>query len=134
MRQPFRSRAEVQARRRGPAAVAVRYDTPTDRVRVELSTGIERGFAPRIVEGLSGATPAQLQHIEVSPAGLGLHFPELDADIYLPGLIEGMLGSRAWTARQLGAEGGRVRSPAKATAARKNGQKGGRPRKTGVGE
>jgi hypothetical protein len=116
--------------------VAARCDILTDRVRIELSTGVEPGFAPGIVEGLSGATPAQLQHIEVSPAGLGLHlhFPELDADIDLPGLIEGMLGSRAWTARQLGAEGGKVRSPAKARAARKEGQKGGRPRKSGVGE
>jgi hypothetical protein len=124
----------MQARRRGPTAVAARYDILTDRVRIELSTGLELGFAPGIVEGLSGATPAQLQDIQVSPAGLGLHFPELDADIYSPGLIEGMLGSRAWMARRLGAEGGKVRSPAKATAARKNGQKGGRPRKSGVGE
>ena len=24
--------------------------------------------------------------IEISPSGLGLHFPAIDADIYLPGL------------------------------------------------
>ena len=93
--------ARMQARR-GPTAVAARYDALADRVIVELSTGLELGFAPRLVEGLSGATPAQLQEIEISAAGLGLHFPQLDADIYVPGLLEGVLGTRAWMARRAG--------------------------------
>ena len=126
--------ARMQERRRGPIVVAACYDATADRVRIELSTGIELGVPPALIEGLDGATPAQLQDIDVSPAGLGLHFPRIDADIYLPGLIEGVLGTRAWMASRLGAEGGKVRSAAKATAARKNGQKGGRPRKTGAGE
>jgi hypothetical protein len=126
--------ARMQEHRRGPVALAARYDAATDRVRVELSTGIELGFAPAIIQGLDGATPAQLQDIELSPAGLGLHFPPLDADIYLPGLLEGTLGSRAWMARHLGATGGKARSSAKATAARENGKKGGRPRKAAAGK
>ena len=60
---------------------------------------------------------------------LGLHWPRLDADVYVPGLMAGALGSRAWMARELGAQGGRTSTPAKAAAARANGAKGGRPRK-----
>jgi len=44
------------------------------------------------------ARPAQLAGIEISPSGLGLHFPQLDANLYLPALLEGFLGSRQWMA------------------------------------
>ena len=61
--------------------------------------------------------------------GFGLHFPKLDADIYLPALLEGILGSRNWVAAHLGALGGRAKSRAKAAASRRNGRLGGRPKK-----
>jgi hypothetical protein len=70
-----------------------------------------------------------LGEIEISPSGLGIHFPKLDADLYLPALLEGFLGSRRWMATEMGKRGGRVTSDAKATAARENGKLGGRPRK-----
>jgi hypothetical protein len=56
----------------------------------------------------------------------------LDADIYLPALLEGFLGSKRWMAGRLGAAGGRSTSTAKASAARKNGRSGGRPRKAAI--
>jgi hypothetical protein len=61
--------------------------------------------------------------------GLGLHWPRLDADLYVPALLHGVFGSKNWMARQLGAEGGRARTLAKAAASRENGRKGGRPKK-----
>jgi len=66
--------------------------------------------------------------IEISPAGLGLHWRRLDADLYVPALLQGVFGSKSWMARQLGAEGGRARTVAKVAASRENGRKGGRPR------
>ncbi|MCF5706266.1 DUF2442 domain-containing protein [Pseudomonas syringae] len=93
-----------------------------------LNSGVELAIPPRLVEGMSEARPDQLDQIEVSPSGLGLHFPKLDADLYVPALLEGVLGSRSWMARQLGAMGSSVMSEAKAKAARANGKKGGRPR------
>ena len=78
-------------------------------------------------------SPADLAEIKVSPAGLGLHWPKLDADVYVPALLQGVFGSKRWMAAQLGATGGQARSHAKAAAARENGRKGGRPRKVAGG-
>jgi hypothetical protein len=110
-------------------AVSARYDRRRSRVVVALNTGVELTFPTRLAEGLADASPDSLAEIEISPAGLGLHWPQLDADLYVPGLLQGVFGSKTWMARQLGAEGGRARTPAKVAASRANGQKGGRPRK-----
>jgi len=119
------------ARRRaaGPIAVSARYDRRRDRVVVSLSTGLELAFPPRIAQGLEHAAPADLADIELSPSGFGIHFPKLDAHLYLPALLQGGFGSKAGMAAQLGAAGGRARSAGKAAAARANGRRGGRPRK-----
>lgn len=114
-------------------ALAARYDHSADRVVVTLNTGVEIAFPPRLAEGLAGASPENLAEIEVSPAGLGLHWPKLDVDLYLPAILKGALGSKRWMAAQLGAAGGRARSLSKAVAARENGRKGGRPRKSAGG-
>jgi hypothetical protein len=112
--------------------MAARYDRRIGRVVITLSTNLEVAFAPRDAEGLEGALPAQLDVIEISPSGFGIHFPKLDADIYLPSLLEGFLCSRKWIASRLGAQGGKSKSPAKAAAAKRNGRAGGRPRKREV--
>jgi Protein of unknown function (DUF2442) len=112
-----------------PTAVAARYDRPRDRVVIDLSTGYEVAFPPRRSQGLERAKPADLETIEISPSGFGLHFPKLDADLWLPALLEGVFGSRRWMAARLGSRGGKAKSKAKARAARANGKLGGRPRK-----
>lgn len=124
--------ANARAARRaaaGPTADSARYDRRLGRVVVRLSSGLDVAFAPADTQGLEKATPADLATIEISPSRLGLHFPKLDADLYLPALLEGILGSRRWMAARLGERGGRVRSAAKTAAARANGRLGGRPRK-----
>lgn len=117
----------------GPRALAARYDAGRGRVVIALSTGVELGLAPRDVEGLAGASADDLRAVEIDNQGLGIHFPKLDADLYVPALLEGVLGSRRWMAARLGAAGGQARSPAKVTAARENGRRGGRPRKSVAG-
>ncbi|MEO8713716.1 MAG: DUF2442 domain-containing protein [Acetobacteraceae bacterium] len=126
--------AEVrgEARMRGPRAVGAHYDAGRNRVIVRLSTGVEIGFAPRDAEGLQHASADDLRVIEVEAFGLGIHFPRLDANLYVPALLEGVLGSKRWMAAQLGAAGGRTRSVVKAAASRENGKRGGRPRKAAI--
>ena len=111
-----------------PRALSARYDRRIGRVVVHLSTGLDIAFSPRDAEGLENATPAELNPIEISPSGFGIHFPHLDADLYLPALLEGFFGSREWMASRLGAQGGKSRSAAKAAAAKRNGRRGGRPK------
>jgi hypothetical protein len=112
-----------------PHAVAARYDRRIGRIVIQLNTNLDVAFSPRDAQGLENATPAQLSAIEISPSGFGIHFPKLDADLYLPALLEGFLGSRKWMASRLGAQGGKSTSAAKAAAAKRNGRRGGRPRK-----
>ena len=112
-----------------PRAESARYDRGLKRVVIVLSSRLEVSFAPEDAEGLAGARPSQLEQIEISPSGFGIHFPKLDADLYLPALLEGFLGSKRWMASRLGAEGGKQRSAAKASAAKRNGRLGGRPKK-----
>lgn len=114
-------------------AVSARYDRRTSRVIVTLNTGVQLAFPTKLAEGLADASPESLAEIEISPAGLGLHWPQLDADVYVPALLQGVFGSKNWMARQLGANGGRSRTDAKVAAARENGLKGGRPRKQATG-
>ncbi len=110
-------------------AVSARYDRRAGRIVVELNTGLQIAFPTRLAEGLADAASDQLADVEIDPDGLSLHWPTLDADLYVPALLGGVFGSKRWMAAQLGAVGGRVQSDAKAAAARENGRKGGRPRK-----
>ena len=119
----------MDALRQAGHAVSARYDRRRSRVVVALNTGIELTFPSQMAQGLAGASPDDLADIEISGAGLGLHWPKLDADLYIPALMQGVLGSKTWMARELGTQGGRSRTPAKIAASRRNGQKGGRPRK-----
>jgi len=118
-------------RQRGHATRA-RYDRRTRRVVVGLNNGVQIAFPPHLAEGLIGASEEELSDIEITPAGLGLHWPKLDADVYVPALMNGIFGSKRWMAAELGAAGGRASTPAKAAAARDNGLKGGRPRRSAV--
>ena len=98
-----RARARGGRRRANePYAVDARYDRRQQRVVVQLNTGLLVVFGPQMIEGLQDAKPRELQ--EITPSGSGLHFPRIDADVYLPGLLTGQFGSRRWMAAQLGRE------------------------------
>ena len=112
-----------------PKVVSAHYDRKTGRIVIHLSSKLIVSFSPGDVEGLEDARPSQLNQIEISPSGFGIHFPAVDADLYIPGLLEGFLGSETWMASRLGQIGGRSRSKAKKAASRTNGRLGGRPRK-----
>jgi hypothetical protein len=96
------ARAKARGERRRlsePYAIAARYDGRRRRIVVDLSTGVSVAFPPAVAEGLQDAQPRDLRDIEITPSGFGLHFPRLDADLYLPGLLADLLGSARGSAR-----------------------------------
>lgn len=129
-----RATGRMNALRKGPLAISARYDRRRRRVVVSLDNGVEIALPPGAIEGLAGGADRALAEIEITPSGLGLHWPRLDADVYLPAVLSGVPGSKGWMAAALGAAGGRARSPAKSAAARENGKRGGRPRKPAAGK
>ena len=112
-----------------PKAVSAHYDRKNGHIVISLSSKLILSFSPRDAQGLENAKPSQLDEIEITPSGFGIHFPKLDADLYVPGLLEGFLGSKKWMASRLGQVGGLSRSRAKRAASKINGRLGGRPRK-----
>ena len=127
----------AEAERRGqrswrtePRARTARYDRRTGRVHVALTNGCSFAFPARDAQGLARASDAELAQVKVLGLGLGLHWRRLDVDLSVPGLLAGLFGTKAYMDRLCAARAGAARSAKKAAAARRNGAKGGRPRKT----
>ena len=120
-------------REKMPVVIAARYDRKIGRVVLSLSSGLDILFPPQNAEGLERASSAELREIEISPSGMGIYFPKLDVDLYVPALLDGSLGSRKWMAARLGAAGGSKTSTAKKRASRANGKLGGRPKRSAAG-
>ena len=61
-------------------------------VCIRLADGREIRFPASKNRRLRTATPAQLAHIEIICNGTGLHWPDLDEDLSVLGILEGRLG------------------------------------------
>lgn len=113
--------AELAAARRDvttPRAISARFDRRGGRIRIMLNTGLELSFEAEKIYGLGDASFDDLASISVEGTGRSIHFPRLDADFSVPGLLENFLGPLEWSRRE-----------ARAAASRENGKRGGRPRK-----
>jgi predicted component of type VI protein secretion system len=77
-----------------PRAIRVCYDRKSRKLVIDLSSSLTLSFSPQDAQGLEHATPSQLEEIEISPSGFGIHFPRLDADLYLPDCSKASLGRR----------------------------------------
>ena len=95
---------------------------------LKMSDGSRHLIPVQKLEHLSNAPDETVLNFEVRDGGLGIRWPELDLDLYVPALLHGVYGTEKWMS-SLGQRGGRSRSEAKVRAARENGRKGGRPRK-----
>ena len=110
---------------RGPIARAARYDSRRGLIVLRSRAAANSPFRWRWPKDCRCAR-SKLTKIKISPNGLGLHWPLLDADLYVPDL------SRAPSVQV----GGCSRSATwwlepqrdKAKASRENGKRGGRPK------
>jgi hypothetical protein len=96
---------------------------------ITLEGDCEFAFPAVLAEELADAPRSKLTKIKISPNGLGLHWPLLDADLYVTGLIERVFGSHRWM-QQIDKLGGSSRSSVKAKASRENRKRGGRPKES----
>jgi len=110
----------------GPVAVAARYRAGM--ILVTLNSGVEVRFPINLAQALEGRSSKELSDIQIEARGHGLHWPKLDVDLYLPNLLQGVLGTRK-RMMAIGRLGGSATTPAKAKASAENGKLGGRPRK-----
>jgi hypothetical protein len=115
-----------------PRALSARYDAAGRRIVVELTNDCSLAFPAEVAQGLRGAAPAALAQVEVVAGGRALRWDALDVDLGVGPLVQGIFGTAAWMRElrsAMGRVGGRASTQAKASAARENGRKGGRPRK-----
>jgi hypothetical protein len=94
---------------------------------LELRNGAVVTIPVSSIRELASQPANDLAKVKVDGFGEGLLWPSIDVAISAPGLLADFFGyaTRAKIARA----GGRARTPAKALAARKNGRKGGRPKR-----
>jgi hypothetical protein len=111
---------------RGPLATAARYEA--GRIHVELNNGCAFEFPVAHAQASAGVKATDPRRIEVSAADLGLYWPKLDADLYVPALVKGILGIKQWM-MQIGAVGSSAATATKDATARPNVKLSGRPRK-----
>jgi hypothetical protein len=123
------TRRAVRAPGIAPRAASARYDAGRRRVVIELKTGYAVEVPIGELKEVASATASELATVEVLGAGNVLHWGSLDADYSIPALILRAVGTTL-AAKEFARIGGRVKSDAKAAAARLNGKKGGRPRST----
>ena len=113
----------------GPRVVEAHYDDARDEVAIRFENGARMAFPRHLLEGLAAASVEQLRAIVIVGPGTGLFWPQLDVNHYVRGLMDGIFGTRKWM-QELGRGGGSTKTPAKSAAARENGKKGGRPKRT----
>jgi hypothetical protein len=111
--------------------IRVGYEAKEDLVGLYFADGLRVSIPRKQLQGLEGAKQSQLSKIEIVGSGTGLHWPLLDVDHYVLGLLQHRFGTKRWM-NEIGRRGGLVKSAAKAKAAKRNGLKGGRPRLSSV--
>jgi hypothetical protein len=122
-------RAIEEGKQLSPCQVErVTWSPGSNRLVVDFSRGVTLQLDPARLSELAGASSEQLGRVEVLPGGLALSWPELNVDLHLPGLLVDLFGPGVWMS-EMGKRGRGRTSEAKSRAARRNGTRGGRPRK-----
>ena len=97
-------------------------------LRLTLDSGAQLTLSARKVRPLAHLSDEQLQEVRAVSGGTILMWPQAGASIMVEAFLEAVTGLQTLKSAQR--KGGAARSHAKAQAARENGAKGGRPRKT----
>ncbi len=115
----------IEAERNAARVSAARIEG--EHLHLQLPSGAEVRVPIRRMRSLKVLSDEQLAELRVVDAGRMLLWPSTGVSIDVEGLLEAVTGMQSLKAAQR--KGGSVRSPAKTSASRANGAKGGRPRK-----
>jgi len=88
-RKKGREKSHLQAR-------TAYYDSQNKELVVVLVDGREARFPVALLQGLQGASDDVLAQVQVTPAGTGITWEELDADFEVEALLEGRYGTEEW--------------------------------------
>ncbi len=124
-------KAGEESLKNDPHAKHVYFDEVMKRIVIETIDDVLLAIPYKKIQGLQNATTVQLKDVCVMGKGSAIRWEALDVDMGVAELWKGLYGTKRWM-RDLAAKGGQSRSSAKMAAARANGMKGGRPRKSTV--
>jgi hypothetical protein len=71
----------LPARKSNEYPAIVHLEISDDRLTAQMSDGREVSIPIAWFNTLATATQEELRHFEISPAGYGIHWPDLDEDI-----------------------------------------------------
>lgn len=111
-----------------PTGTSYHFDPQSRIISIRMNDGSRIDFSAQKIRELQQATSEQIEQGYITAAGDAIHWDHLQAHYTIAGLAAEIFGTRQWM-RELGRKGGRTVSQAKAIASRKNGLRGGRPRR-----
>ena len=79
-----------------PRAISAHYEIETGKIVIHLRDGAVFMFPHHLGQGLASACAEDLEAIEITPSGYGLHWEALDVDLSVPSLLKGIYGTRTW--------------------------------------
>lgn len=79
-----------------PTVVEAKYHAPTEMVIMIMSSGRRIGIPREEVQGLKTAPRSKVAEVEIENFGTALHWPQLDLDLSVEGLLKGVTGTRRW--------------------------------------
>lgn len=121
--------AWVESASTDPHAESVSFDAQNLLYVIKLTNGAVFSFPTALIREIAEASAEDLSNVHLSGSGNSIHWETLDVDFSIPGLLYRLLGTKV-SMSELARQGGSTTSAVKAKAARENGKKGGRPRKS----
>jgi len=78
------------------SAVSGYFEPDSQKIVIEFKNGAEYRFPAKLAQGLENASVSELSDIEISPSGMGIHWPAIDVGFSIPHLLEGIYGTKRW--------------------------------------
>lgn len=80
----------------GLNAVAIEYDQPSNRMRIELRNGVILLVPCDKLQGLADARSEDIKVMKLVSHGAGIHWPKLDVQMTVSSLLAGVFGTKEW--------------------------------------